>query len=184
MIQTRFLSSNPYKIAEVEAILAPLGVMVVPSQVKIDEIQTDDVQKLVRDKVLKAFAKIGRPVFVEHTGLHLSALNGLPGGLTQVFWDALRADAFVNLVKNLANRDVTARTVIGFCDGRRVHLFEGEVKGTVPDAPSGPRDFQWDCTFVPAGHTSTFADMGAVKNTISMRRNALDKFAEYLRPGT
>ena len=179
----RFLSSNPHKIREVNSILGPVGVRVIPVPLKIEEIQTENVQQLVRDKVLKAFEKIGRPVFVEHTGLHLPGMNGLPGGLTQIFWDRLQADAFVALVKSTGNRLVTARTLIGYCDSQNIHYFEGEVSGSVPDSPIGSRDFQWDCVFVPDGFTQTFAELGEKKNEISMRRRALDQFAAYIKRG-
>ncbi|CAN7772936.1 non-canonical purine NTP pyrophosphatase [Variovorax sp. LjRoot175] len=180
-MEIRFLSSNTHKIREVELILGPVGVQVVPAPIKIDEIQTEDVYKLVRDKVLKAFERIGRPVFVEHTGLHLPGLNGLPGGLTQIFWDRLLADAFVTLVKSSGSRLVTAKTVIGYCDSQTIHYFEGEVSGTVPDIPAGPRDFQWDCVFVPDDFSQTFAQMGDMKNNLSMRRRALDQFAAHIK---
>jgi XTP/dITP diphosphohydrolase len=177
----RFLSSNVHKIREVEAILVPVGVSVVPVTLKIEEIQTEDVHRLVRDKALRAFERIGRPVFVEHTGLHLPGLNGLPGGLTQIFWDRLQADSFASLVKGLGSRLITAKTVIGYCDSQNLHYFEGEVSGTVAELPAGPRDFQWDCVFIPDGFSQTFAELGEKKNDISMRRLALDKFANSLR---
>lgn len=177
----RFLSSNEHKIREVKAILGPVGVQIVPASIKIEELQTEDVQRLVRDKLLKAFERIGRPVFVEHTGLYLPGLNGLPGGLTQIFWDRLEADSFVSLVKSLDSRIVTAKTVIGYCDSQTIHYFEGEVSGTVPDTPAGSLNFQWDCVFVPDGFSQTFAELGDKKNEISMRRKALDQFAAFLR---
>lgn len=178
----RFLSSNEHKIREVEAILAPVGVNVVSVSRKIEEIQTEDVYRLVRDKLLKAFALIGRPIFVEHTGLHLPGLSNLPGGLTQIFWDNLQADSFVELVRGLSSQEIVAKTVIGYCDSRAIFYFEGEVAGSVPASPSGDRDFQWDCVFVPDGFSETFASLGEVrKNEISMRRKALDKFAAFLR---
>lgn len=173
----RFVSSNVYKIREVAAILGTVGVRVVGAPIKIEEIQTEDVQRLVRDKVLKAFDRIGRPVFVEHTGLHLPGLNGLPGGLTQIFWDRLQADSFASLVRSLGSPIVTAKTVIGYCDSQTIRYFEGEVAGTVPPTPAGAREFQWDCVFVPDGYTQTFAELGDKKNEISMRRKALDQFA-------
>lgn len=179
-MEIRFLTSNQHKIHEVETILKPMGVSVIASSVKIHELQTEKVTTLVRDKVLQAFKKIGRPVFVEHTGLHLTGLNGLPGGLTQIFWDRLEADAFVQLVHGLSSQEVIAETTIGFCDSRHVYFFTGSVRGTVPKTPKGPRDFQWDCVFVPEGHSQTFAELGEKKNEISMRRKALESFAEYL----
>src|SRR5918911_46133 len=92
--EVRFVSSNPYKIDEARVILSTRNINVVPSPIKIEELQTIDTEKLVHDKVLKALGEIGRPLFVEHTGLYLEHLNGLPGGLTQIFWDSLQADRF------------------------------------------------------------------------------------------
>ena len=135
----------------------------------------------MRDKLIKAFHEIGRPLFVEHTGLYLRRLNDLPAGLTQIFWDRLEARRFADLVAALGDDKVTAKTVLGYCDGRQMHLFEGAIEGTVPRAPAGPEDFQWDCVFIPYGHTKTFAEMGAQKDEISMRRLALDRFAAHLK---
>jgi XTP/dITP diphosphohydrolase len=62
-----------------------------------------------------------------------------------------------------------------------VHQFEGEVHGKISSEPRGSRDFQWDCIFIPDGEKLTFAEMGEKKNDISMRRRALEKFAEFLK---
>lgn len=177
----RFVTSNHYKVAEAEKILMGRGISVVSSALKIEELQTTDTERLVRDKVLKAFRKIGRTLFVEHTGLYLEHLNGFPGGLTQIFWDSLLADRFSELFGSLApNRNVTAKTWIGFCDGRTIKTFTGEISGLIAESPRGDRGFQWDCVFQPNGSTETFAEMGERKNDISMRRAALDKLALHL----
>lgn len=175
------MSGNEHKIAEVQRILAPVGVEIIAVPQKLQELQTEDVHALVKDKLIKAFGSIGRPLFVEHTGLYLSGLNGLPAGLTQIFWDQLKADRFASLVAGLGDARVTARTVIGYCDGHRMHLFEGAIEGTVPTTPAGPTEFQWDCVFIPNGCKQTFAEMGTAKDEISMRRIALDKFADHLK---
>ena len=172
-MKLRFLSSNRHKISEVSKILGAIDVSVVPVGQKIEEIQTEDVEAIVRDKTIKAFHKLGCPLFVEHTSLHLAALNGLPAGLTQVFWDRLGADRVSALF--------VAKTRIGYCDGKKIHQFEGEVAGKITPKPEGNRDFQWDCVFIPNGEKRTFAEMGDDKNAISMRKHALDSFAEFLK---
>ncbi len=91
-MRIRFLSSNPFKISEVKAMLTPVEIVPVP--LKIEEIQTTDVRALVRDKCIKAFQQVRHPLFVEHTGLRIGALNGFPDGLTQIFWDTIKADRF------------------------------------------------------------------------------------------
>ncbi|WP_080684199.1 non-canonical purine NTP pyrophosphatase [Pseudomonas chlororaphis subsp. aureofaciens] len=175
-----FLSSNKSKIAEVQAILNKEEITVVPSSIKIEEIQSEDVKHLVRDKVLKAFSRIGRPIFVEHTGLYIEALNGLPGGLTQIFWDNLDAEGFIRLVAHAPDSKVIARTVIGYCDGLKIHFFEGDTKGTISTSSKGPTDFQWDCIFIPDGFSQTFAELGEKKNEISMRKKALEQLSNFL----
>lgn len=180
-MRIRFLSKNKHKIAEAGAILGPLGVEVIPVAVPINELQTSDVGLMVRDKVLRAFGQIGHRLFVEQTCLYLDALNGFPGGLTQPFWDALEADRFAELFGQGDRRSVTAATWIGYCDGRQIHHFQGEIKGTVAREPRGDRSFQWDCIFIPDGYDETFAEMGERKNEISMRRVALNRFADHLK---
>lgn len=181
----RFLSSNLNKIREVQDILEPKGVNAIPVAQKIEEIQTDDVNLLIRDKAIRAFEVIGRPLFVEHTGLYASALNELPGGLTQVFWDKLEAEKVSEVFKALKNQAVIAKTHIGFINGKTIQIFVGEIEGAFSDEPRGDRNFQWDCVFIPSGQNTTFAEMGSQKkNEISMRRIALDKLAEGLLNGT
>ncbi len=181
-MRIRFLSSNPHKIDEAVAILAPLGVQVVPVKAKIEELQTADMAALAHDKCVRAFKEIGHPLFVEHTGLKIDALRGLPGGLTQLFWDTLEADEFAAQFGREGNNTLSAHTRVAFCDGKKVFGFDGSIDGTVPPAPRGDRAFQWDCVFVPQGHSETFAEMGMErKNKISMRFKALSGFASYLR---
>lgn len=182
--EIRFLSSNRHKIEEAQEILRDARVTIVPLTHRIDELQTEDAGRLIRDKALRAFDLVRRPVFVEHTGLSLAHLNGLPGGLTQIFWDRLQADRFAELFGTTPDPSVVARTTIGYIDGRELHVFEGEISGSVVSAPRGSRDFQWDCVFEPDGSDLTFAEMGTEhKNEISMRRQALDKLAAFLRNG-
>jgi XTP/dITP diphosphohydrolase len=183
--EVRFVSSNDHKIAEAKSIFEPHGVEVIASKLKIEELQTTDTQRLVRDKLMKAYALIGRPLFVEHTGLSLNRIEGLPGGLTQIVWDTLKADKFAELFGTNSTESVaTARTAIAYCDGHKIYEFDGEIRGEIVAKPRGPRDFQWDCVFQPEGYSETFAEMGdAKKNSISMRRAALDKLAAHLVAG-
>jgi XTP/dITP diphosphohydrolase len=176
----RFLSGNQHKISEVKAILSKIDIEVISVDHRINEIQTIDVPALVRDKCIKAFYKVSRPIFVEHTSLHISSLNGFPGGLTQVFWDTLKADKVAEMFGRTSDPSVKASTRIAFCDGKRVHQFEGEVSGKIAPEPRGSRDFQWDCIFIPDGESETFAEMGERKNEISMRKRALEVFCSFL----
>ncbi|OEE81927.1 non-canonical purine NTP pyrophosphatase [Enterovibrio norvegicus FF-162] len=179
-MQIRFVSKNDFKVAEVQKILEGAGVEIIAAKHSINEIQTENVDELVKDKLLKAFKKVGRPVFIEHTGLYIDSLNGFPGGLTQIFWDKLEADKFSTLLGKGDNLGLVARTIIGYCDAKKMHFFKGEIRGVISPEPKGDRSFQWDCIFIPEGETETFAEMGEKKNEISMRKIAFDKFKAFL----
>ena len=81
-----FLSSNKYKIQEVQDILSSPHITVEAVSEKINEIQSDDMQAIVKDKVIKAYQIIARPIVVEQTGLLIEGFGNLPGGLTQIFF--------------------------------------------------------------------------------------------------
>ena len=174
-----FLSSNEYKIREVKTILDSEKITVLPVTQKINEIQSNNMEEIATDKAIKAFISIGRPILVEQTGLLLNDFGKLPGGLTQIFWDSLQADNFSRYFSS-DSLNVIAITVVAFCDGKQIKTFEGEIQGTIVRFPRGNRDFQWDCVFQPDTYDKTFAEMGEQKNTISMRKIALEKLRNYL----
>lgn len=176
-----FVSKNKYKVEEVEILLKDSIIEVVCVPRTIDELQTQDHQQLVQDKLLKAFKVCGRPVFVEHTSLHINYLNGFPGGLTETFWETLKHDRFAALVGSFSDPSIIAKTTIGYCDGKSVHFFSGEITGKASKIPKGPREFQWDSVFIPDGFSQTFAEMGVdEKNKISMRKIAYEKFMTFI----
>lgn len=129
-MKIRFASVNEQKIRDAEEFLGKSGIEIVKFPVRIVETQTEDLNKLVSDKLLDAFKLIGKPVFVEHSGLFINSLNGFPGGLTQTFWDRLHAIRFSDLIGSLDDPSAVARTLIGYCDRRKRHFFKGEVTGS------------------------------------------------------
>ena len=119
-----FVSSNKFKLQEVQEILNSENIRILPVELKINEIQSDNMEEIVTDKALKAFQEIGRHVLVEQTGLLIKDFGNLPGGLTQIFWDSLQADKFSNIFSKIGTAEVCAKTVLAFCDGIHIHTFE------------------------------------------------------------
>ena len=183
MTQKVWFVSTGSKFDEVHNILAGHGVTVVQVKKRLTELQVEDVEILLKDKVLHAFELTGRPVFVEHTGLYLDALNGLPGGLTRLFWERLEEQRFCKL---FGGSRVMAKTAVVYCDTRTIHpIITGEAAGTIAVAPAGDGGFAWDRVFIPDELTTppgrTYAELGPEKDKISMRRKAFDAFAAFLK---
>ena len=180
-MKIRFASVNEQKIRDAGEFLQQSGIEIVNFPVRIIETQTEDLHRLVSDKLLCAFKLIGKPVFVEHSGLFITSLNGFPGGLTQTFWDRLHAVRFSELIGSLDDPSAVARTLIGYCDGRKRHFFKGEVSGRISRKPAGNEGFEWDNVFIPDGYSCTFSELGGIHNDLSMRRRALDAFFRHLK---
>lgn len=180
-MRIRFISGNPFKIGEVRTILSRHAINVVAVKLKLEEIQIFDVKKIIEDKAIQAYHQVGWPLFVEHTVLALEALKGFPGGVTEVFWETLKPAGLCDLVNSVGKDGVTAQTHIAYCDGKGIKFFAGEVRGRIASSPRAPEQFQWDCVFIPEGHSETFAEMGERKHAISMRAIALENFARHLR---
>jgi non-canonical purine NTP pyrophosphatase (RdgB/HAM1 family) len=146
-----------------------------------------DIETMVKFEVKEAYSKIKIPCIVEHAGLIFDKYKaiGYPGGLTKPMWNTLKQDFL--LETNSANKEVIARAVIGYCDGKNVKTFVGETKGVLSDKPRGNRDFYWDTIFIPDTSNQTYSEI--VENSdlkeklikYSQSSKALISFLEYIR---
>lgn len=179
-MKLRFACDDREVIHEVCDFVAPLGIEVLPRMIDFGEVHTEEPQRLVSDRLLNAFKYLGKPVFVEYSGLQIRSLNGFPGGLTQVFWDRLLAERFSAFIGRLEDPTATAQTLIGYCDGRKRHFFEGRVEGRIATTPAGPQQ-DWSCVFIPDGLDQTLAQLGSERRLHSMRRQALESLARFIK---
>lgn len=111
-----------------------------------------DLSAMVHAKAISAYQSTRVPCVVEHAGVILKDYEAehYPGGLTQPMWDALGAEKFVATCAALGG-SVTARAVVGYCDGASVKTFSGETSGSLKSTPAGTRAFYWDTVFCPDG---------------------------------
>lgn len=154
-----FVTVNDFKAKEVPHFLRGTGADLHVVRRPIQEILNSDLSVIVKDKALKAYQEFGRPCVVEHGGLMIDALNGLPGGLSKVVWDRV-GDKICNFLDPADSRAATAQSAIGYCDGQRIHVFIGETRGTIAEQSRGDYKFQWDPIFIPAGQDKTYAELG------------------------
>src|SRR5580692_2096365 len=124
-MDVRFLTKNDYKLAEFRKLFENTKYVIVKAPFSIDEIQTEDMEALVTDKAVKAFAQVKRPIFVDHTGLQFDFFGGFPGGLTEIFWNKLENKRLAEIVGRSTQPKVVATTILAYCDGKKIHLFKG-----------------------------------------------------------
>ena len=86
MDKLTFITGNPGKAEEVSRYL---GFPVEHISLELDEIQSLDLEEIVKDKATRAYEKIGRPVLVEDASLVFHAFGKLPGPLIRWFLEEL-----------------------------------------------------------------------------------------------
>ncbi len=172
-----FVTSNPHKVKEANAIL---GQTLKTSSVDLKEVQAIQVHDVVTEKAKEAYKVLGKPLIVEDTGLYINSLNGFPGALVKWLLRSIGAEGVCKLIKDTKDRSAYAETCICYTDGSVVKIFSGKISGTISDAPRGSNGLGWDPIFVPEGHDLTFAEMPMEeKNKVSHRAKAFLEFKAY-----
>ncbi len=185
-----FATSNLHKLNEARGIIGEFFTLITPLELGItDEIpeEEDTLQGNAISKAQFLWDRCGRGCFADDTGLEVEALGGAPG-VRSARYASDECDSRKNmqkLIKELSgiqNRKACFRTVIALIIDGKVSLFEGRLKGSIIDAPSGSGGFGYDPIFLPDGYTKTLAELTSQeKNKISHRGIAIRKLSDFLK---
>ncbi|MGH9004640.1 MAG: RdgB/HAM1 family non-canonical purine NTP pyrophosphatase [Acidimicrobiia bacterium] len=187
-------SANHDKVAEIEAILAPAGVELVPRPAGVPDVD-ETGETLLDNARLKAAALVevtGLPAVADDTGLAVDALGGAPGVRAARFAGpgATYGDNVAKLLAALEGvpddrRTARFETVVlaRYPDGTEV-TATGVVEGHIAVAPQGEGGFGYDPIFVPVeGDGRSFAEMApGEKHALSHRGRAFRAFVDRLGP--
>jgi XTP/dITP diphosphohydrolase len=178
---------NVGKLREIAALLAPFGVEVI-SAGSLGLPEPDETETTFTGNALikarAACAGSGLPALSDDSGLEVTALGGAPG-VYSADWAGVPRDfgrAMDEVLRQMAAGGSTDRSARFVCvlalvhpDGRE-QLFEGEVRGTIAEAPRGTRGFGYDPIFIATGDTATFGEIDPdEKHAKSHRADAFAK---------
>lgn len=182
-------SHNAGKVAEIGAMLAPLGFKVLSaSETGLSEPE-ETGSTFAENAILKAeytAHHTGLPALADDSGLAVDALGGAPG-IYSARWagaDKNFASAFARIQNELGDKPATAHfvCVLALALPTGTQTFEGRIDGKLIFPPRGERGFGYDPIFIPDGYAQTFAEIDpAEKNRISHRARAFAKFLDYMK---
>lgn len=177
-----FVSGNVEKLRDILDIVGSLSDLRIDHfEFSIEELQTEELSKLVQEKAIAAFNRVRHPVIVDHTCLGLSALRGLPGTAASHFWKCLGTDV-CGVVSKLGDDRAEVTVALAFTDGKRMIQVQHKQKGQIAAAPKGSREFDWDRVFIPQNEIRTYAEMSLrEKNENSPRARAFLKLVREIR---
>lgn len=172
-----FITGNLGKVEEASRYL---GILMDHQKLDLDELQTLDIEEIVRHKALQAFELVKTPILVEDSALVFHSLGKLPGPLIKWFEKEIGNEGLCRLVDG-KDRTCTATACYGFYDGKNFEFFTGSMDGSVSDTPKGENGFGWAPVFIPDGYEKTYAEMTKDEQAVvAMRSKALKKFREFI----
>lgn len=193
-----FATRNPGKLAELEALVRPLGLRVVGAAAfpGIPEVREDgdtfEENALKKARVIAG--QTGLPTLADDSGLVVDALDGAPGVRSARYAGAEATDEANNalLLERLAGIPASERgahfeCVLAFVDpsaqGASIeHITRGRCDGVLLESPRGDGGFGYDPLFWLPELEATFAELDrAAKNRRSHRARALAAMAAVLR---
>jgi len=181
-------SNNAKKAAEMQALLAPLGIEVIPQSAlgvsEAEEPHPTFVENALA-KARHAAAATGLPAIADDSGLCVEALGGAPGVQSARFAGEPKSDARNNalLLEELAAFSEPEQRRAYFCsvvvlvrhaDDPRPLIADGEWHGQILPAARGEGGFGYDPLFWIPELDQTAAELDAtLKNTLSHRGAAM-----------
>ncbi len=200
IMQLLLATSNPHKVKEVAAILAPLGIDVVglgALELKIPEPVEDGAtfQANARIKAVYYAKALRRMCLADDSGLEVDALGGSPGVHSARYAgvdgyrsqrDGANNEKLLAELEGVPADQRTARFVCAMCladtDGAIVAETRGTFQGIITTEPRGENGFGYDpLLYLPdVGRTS--AELSPQqKNARSHRGVASREMAEHLK---
>lgn len=178
-----FVTPNGWKHEEARRLLSSIDVHW--SREGLPSPRGLSLEDTARARAAAAYEALGVPVFVENTELSVATEeHGLRHGI--------RGGAAKRLLESLGESEVAARygglvadtrIVVALATGARprdVATFEGEISGTIAEAPRGDHGYGWDRIFVPEGYTRTLAELATSKFLVNMRERPYLDLADHV----
>lgn len=184
-----FATNNPNKVEEIKRIIGKdfLIVSLEDAGITIDIPEPHaTLEENASEKSRTIYEITGESCFSEDTGLEVLALNGEPGVKSARYAGEGKSsleniEKLLHAMHGVENRNARFRTSMSLILNGHEYLFEGICDGRITSKPMGNLGFGYDSVFIPAGSTSTFAQMQVEeKNKYSHRKKATAKLASFL----
>lgn len=159
-----FATGNPRKLEELTAALGTTSRPLAYLHADVDEIKSDSLERIVEDKLRKAYALVRRPVICTDGGIFIEALHGFPGENSKQAAEKLGSEGLLRLMEGKTDRRAFRRNAVGYFDGREFRVSVAEVTCDLAEGPRAAHpSYEMDRILVPrvSGNEAgrTYAEM-------------------------
>ncbi len=186
-------SNNPGKLREIDRILQPLGMEILPQSAfnipEAEEPYCTFIENCLT-KARHASELSGLPALADDSGICVDALNGAPGVYSARFAGEPKSDQrnnekLIELLQHESNRKAhyyCVMVLVRYPHDPQPIIAEGAWHGEIIDTPRGSGGFGYDPYFLVPSFGQTGAELPLdVKNGISHRGQALAQLVAKLK---
>lgn len=135
-----FATTNKDKIQIAQTVCSEVNLVVNPVSLEIDEIQGEDSEMIVNNKVQRAYEQLKMPVVVSDDTWNIPSLNGFPGAYMKSINHWFTPDDFLRLMKNVEDRRIILHQYLAYTDGNMTEVFKNEIPGIIIEESRGKND--------------------------------------------
>jgi XTP/dITP diphosphohydrolase len=126
-----FCTGNAEKFANAQLVCQQHSIALSQQQIDIDEIQSEDGEVIVRDKLQKAYQQVSQPLVVTDDTWLIPGLRGFPGPYMKSINHWFTPDDLLRLTLPLEDRNIFLVQWLGYTDGEITKVFTSRVPATL-----------------------------------------------------
>ena len=175
-----FITGN---IKKAELVMNFLEFPIKHKQLDLFEIQSLDLDEIIRHKAKQAYEILKNPVLVDDASLVYTAFGRLPGPFIKSFIEEIGTKGLCRILNHYSkDRSAVAEVALALYDGSSLKIFRSFCKGKISAYPKGSGGLGYDPVFMPEGSKITWAEMNEQERSKTYCRNqALKKLKSYLQ---
>lgn len=189
-----FATGNKGKVASMQRHIAQSGIDAVVIQAPLDltEPQADTATEVALSKAKQAYAQLKKPVLVDDSSFHISALGGFPGPYIKYMLTTIGVEGIIDFMKGKADRTAYFLSSLVYVDDRgEEHVFsDAPYWGVISEAiDEYDSEIAWSDLFkifIPNGSDKVLARMTPAdhERVDKKQANSYEEFCKWLGSST
>jgi XTP/dITP diphosphohydrolase len=154
-----FVTGNSIKFKSAQRICGSYDIALQQFSMDIPEIQSHESEAIARDKALRVYEQLKRPIIISDDTWLINGLRGFPGPYMKFVNDSFTADDWLRLTAPLQDRGIILRQIIIFQDGDKQQLFSTDIPGVLLDKIRGKSVYPHNTIMSFDGGRQSIAEM-------------------------
>ena len=179
-----FITGNEWKFNEIKESISS-KISLYQKDIDLQEIQTTSLEKISKDKALKAYNQVKEPVLVDDTWVYFNHYNNFPGALTKFIYKSLWKEWLKRLFIDVEDNSWVFETALSYMDDKLSEpisfVWKVEWKFEFDSLEDGYHyTLPYNYIFIPEGWSNTVAEnYKEWKSQFSQRKKALEQLNNY-----